>query len=175
MQSQPFLALKIMNLMDLLFKKFHFISSILNHSLLTTDFCNGFHNTNLWVKYFVISETVMIAYILHFTFTIPTGRGSENLQILLEKISYLHVYDVPNWPSNSGQTSKIRSCQCVNQHNFIFKFIFQFLIAHMARKYGSLNVPYVHWAENENTFPAGKVFSFPPPSRGFNELVHLPE
>ena len=79
MHSQPFLAFKIMNFMDLLFKEFHFfpvhvfLRHILNHSLLTTDFCNGFHNTNLWVKYIFISETVMIAYILHFTFTIPTG------------------------------------------------------------------------------------------------------
>ena len=73
--------------MDLLFKKFHFISSISEPYTepLTTHFCNGFHNTYLWVKYFYISDTVMIAYILHLTFTIPTGRGSEYLQIPLKK------------------------------------------------------------------------------------------
>ena len=44
MHSQPFLAIKIINSNDLLFKKFHFISSIFYQSLLTTDLCNGFHN-----------------------------------------------------------------------------------------------------------------------------------
>ena len=50
MHSQPFLALKIINIDDLLFKKLHFISSIsyvLNHPLPTPDLCNGFHHKRL--------------------------------------------------------------------------------------------------------------------------------
>ena len=50
MHSQPFLALKIINFNDLLFKKLYFISSIsyvLNHPLPTSDLCNGFHNKRL--------------------------------------------------------------------------------------------------------------------------------
>ena len=41
----------------------------------------------------------MIAYILHFTFTIPTGRGSEYLQILLNRypIYMFLTYPIGQW------------------------------------------------------------------------------
>ena len=46
----------------------------------------------------------MIAYILHFTFTIPTGRGSEYLQILLNRYP---IYIFLTCPIGQWTTSKV--------------------------------------------------------------------